>query len=80
MATPTTQICASYVLTGIEAISAPNGGDARFDRAVCPSRSVKGESVGSCRLACKNQRRHLVRHMGCSAQRAALVSPAATLG
>jgi hypothetical protein len=29
MATPNTQICASYVLTGIEAISAPNGGSAR---------------------------------------------------
>jgi hypothetical protein len=29
MATPNIQICASYVLTGIEAISAPNGGYAR---------------------------------------------------
>jgi len=30
MAALNTQICTSHVLTGIEAISAPNGGDVRF--------------------------------------------------
>jgi hypothetical protein len=29
IAAPNIQICASYVLTGIDAISAPNGGSAR---------------------------------------------------
>jgi hypothetical protein len=32
MAAPNVQICASHVLTGIEAISAPNGGSVRLAR------------------------------------------------
>jgi hypothetical protein len=45
MATPNIhQICASYVLAGIETISAPNGGSARVISALLPSLGVKSVS------------------------------------
>ena len=35
MTAPNIQLCASHVLTGMEAISAPNGGSARVIHSLC---------------------------------------------
>jgi hypothetical protein len=49
MATPNTQICASYALTGIEAASAPNGGSGspRLLRNLIPGTSIRFVRVRS---------------------------------